>query len=133
MKKSKFFVAVAFLMFAASCGDANMTKNSDGSFTVVTTELCKDVRGYNGNVPAEVTIKDGVIQDVKILENKETPGYLEEVEREMLPKFRGIGLGEIPSVDAVSGATFTSRALRKNVEAAAKYYQEKNYTPPHQN
>lgn len=62
-----------------------------------------------------------------------TKAILEEVEREMLPKFRGIGLDKISGVDAVSGATFTSRALRKNVEAAVKYYQEKNYTPPHQN
>ncbi|MBR6278949.1 MAG: FMN-binding protein, partial [Bacteroidales bacterium] len=61
----------------------------------------------------------------KILENKETPSYLEKVEREMLPKFRGINLSEIPSVDAVSGATFTSRALSKNVEAAAEYYEER--------
>lgn len=112
-------------MTAASCSDPNMHKNSDGSFTIVTTELCKDIRGYNGRVPAEVTIKDGVIQDVKILENKETPSYLERVEREMLPKFRGINLSEISSVDAVSGATFTSRALRKNLEAAAKYYEER--------
>ncbi len=124
MKKIIIIFAVA-LMTAASCSDPNMHKNSDGSFTIVTTELCKDIRGYNGRVPAEVTIKDGVIQDVKILENKETPSYLEKVEREMLPKFRGINLSEIPSVDAVSGATFTSRALRKNVEAAADYYEER--------
>ncbi len=124
MKKTIFIFAVA-LMTAASCSDPNMHKNSDGSFTIVTTELCKDIRGYNGRVPAEVTIKDGVIQDVKILENKETPSYLERVEREMLPKFRGINLSEIPSIDAVSGATFTSRALRKNVEAASEYYEER--------
>ena len=124
MKKTIIIFAVA-LMTAASCSDPNMHKNSDGSFTIVTTELCKDIRGYNGRVPAEVTIKDGVIQDVKILENKETPSYLERVEREMLPKFRGINLSEIPSIDAVSGATFTSRALSKNVEAAAEYYEER--------
>ena len=124
MKKTIIIFAVA-LMSAASCSDPNMHKNSDGSFTIVTTELCNDIRGYNGRVPAEVTIKDGVIQDVKILENKETPSYLEKVEREMLPKFRGINLSEIPSVDAVSGATFTSRALRKNVETAADYYEER--------
>ena len=124
MKKTIIIFAVA-LMSAASCSDPNMHKNSDGSFTIVTTELCNDIRGYNGRVPAEVTIKDGVIQDVKILENKETPSYLERVEREMLPKFRGINLSEIPSVDAVSGATFTSRALSKNVETAAKYYEER--------
>jgi len=124
MKKTIIIFAVA-LMSAASCSDPNMHKNSDGSFTIVTTELCNDIRGYNGRVPAEVTIKDGVIQDVKILENKETPSYLERVEREMLPKFRGINLSEISSIDAVSGATFTSRALSKNVETAAKYYEER--------
>jgi electron transport complex protein RnfG len=124
MKKTIIIFAVA-LMSAASCSDPNMHKNSDGSFTIVTTELCKDIRGYNGRVPAEVTIKDGVIQDVKILENKETPSYLEKVEREVLPKFRGINLSEIPSIEAVSGATFTSRALRKNLEAAAEYYEER--------
>ncbi len=125
MKKTIIIFAVAILMSAASCSDPNMHKNSNGSYTIVTTELCKDIRGYNGRVPAEVTIKDGVIQDVKILENKETPSYLEKVEIEMLPKFRGINLSEIPSIDAVSGATFTSRALSKNVEAAAEYYEER--------
>jgi uncharacterized protein with FMN-binding domain len=79
MKKTIIIFAVAILMSAASCSDPNMHKNSDGSYTVVTTELCKDIRGIN--------------------------------------------LSEIPSVDAVSGATFTSRALRKNLEAAAEYYE----------
>ena len=112
------------MIFAASCSDKNMTKNPDGSFTVNTVELGKEIGGYNGAVPISTTIKDDVIQDVTFLPNQETPDYLERVERGMLPKFKGLPIDRINTIDGVSGATFTSKALRRNLEAAANYYKE---------
>lgn len=119
------FILLASIALVASCSDPNMHKNDDGSYTVNTTEICPDIRGYNRRVPAAVTFKGDQIINVEILENKETPEYLEMVERQMLPKFKGIAISELNSIDGVSGATFSSRALKRNVETAAKYYQEK--------
>ena len=117
-------IAAAMLILLASCSDKHMSKNSDGSFTVNTTELCREITGYNGPVPVLVTIKNDVIQDVEILKNDETPSYFEDVKQSMLPKFRGLAIDKAATVDAVSGATFSSKALRKNVETAVSYYLE---------
>mgnify|MGYP002622331001 FL=1 len=118
-------ILLTIIALVISCGDPYMSKNGDGSFTVVTTEICPDVRGYNGQVPASVTFKGDSIMDVVILENNETPGFLSKVENQMLPKFKGIAISDINNVDCVTGATFTSHALKRNVETAVKYYQEK--------
>ncbi|MDD6002118.1 MAG: FMN-binding protein [Bacteroidales bacterium] len=116
---------LAFAAFASSCSDKNMTKNADNSYTINTLELGKDIRGYAGRLPISVTIKGDEIQSVKILQNQETPVYLERVENQMLPKFNGININQINTIDAVSGATYTSKALSKNVQVAVDYYNNK--------
>ena len=47
----------------------------------------------------------------------------EQVDSKMLPKFAGKRISKVGTVDGVSGATFSSRAVRLNVEAAVKYYK----------
>ena len=43
----------------------------------------------------------------------------------MLPKFNGTNINQINTIDAVSGATYTSKALSKNVQVAVDYYNSK--------
>ncbi|MBR4265259.1 MAG: FMN-binding protein [Bacteroidales bacterium] len=71
-----------------------------------------------------VTFKDDVIKNVEILENHETPDYLDCVEKEMLPKFIDLPIDEVDKIDGFSGATFTSKALRNNIKVAADYYKK---------
>ena len=124
MKKKILLIGFAAVLLS-SCSDKNMTKNADNSFTINTIELGKDIRGYAGALPVSVTIKGDEIQSVKILQNQETPSYLERVEIQMLPKFSGINIHQINTIDAVSGATYTSKALTKNVQIAVDYYNSK--------
>ena len=42
----------------------------------------------------------------------------------MLPKFSGKSFSKVGSVDGVTGATFSSKAVKANIEAAVKYYKE---------
>ena len=122
--KKIFITATLSLSLFASCSDKNVTHNSDGSTTITTVEIGHEIKAYGGRLPLNVTFKDDVIKKVEILENKETPDYLERVEREMLPKFTDLPITEIDNIDGVSGATFTSKALRRNIKVAAEYYEK---------
>ena len=65
----------------------NQTKQS--TFTITTTELCRNIRGYRGPVPVSVTFSKGKITDIKLLPNHETPSYFQRVERSRLVKTDG--------------------------------------------
>ena len=101
-----------------------ISKAPDGTVTVNTTDIGKNIIGYGGPVPLEITIKDDKIQKIKPLPNKETPEFFGAVvNSDLLDSFEGMPLGQavFPHVDAVSGATYSSRAVIDNVKAAAKY------------
>ena len=70
---------------------------------------------------ADVAIKDGKIADVKVTDHKETPG-LSTPALEKIPE--AIKAANDPSVDAISSATVTSKAIMnavaKALEEAAK-------------
>ena len=97
----------------------------DGTTVVNTTSLCADVQGYAGTVPMEISVKDGVVLDVKPLPNKETPDFFEEA-RVIVAHWKGKTVDEAlkTEVDAVSGATFSSEAIKKNVKAGLAYVAE---------
>lgn len=120
------FAALAIInataIFAAD-NDKVMQKLSDGTYVVNTTTLAADVRGFKGATPLEVHIKKDKIVKVVALKNKETPRYFSRVEKEMLPKYGKRKISKASEVDGVTGATFSSRAVKANVEAALKYYK----------
>ena len=98
------------------------------TFTITTTELCRDVRGYRGPVPVAVTFSGGKIKEIKILPNHETPSYFQRVERAgITAKYIGLTPKQAAAkqVDAVTGATYSSRALIKNIQAAAREAQKR--------
>lgn len=128
MKKQVLAFAVVALTTAgfafAAVGDDNvMRKQADGTYVVNTTTLAANVRGYKGATPLEVHIKKNKVVKVVALKNNETPQYFAQVTSKMLPNFSGKGISKVGSVDAVSGATISSKAVKANVEAAVKYYK----------
>lgn len=125
MKKTIVIEFVLMLLCLASCTDANMSKDADGNYVVNTTELCKDVQGYAGATPLNVYIKDDVIVKVEALENNETPSYFSNVQHKMFPKYEGLSVDEVDNIDGVTGATFSSNAIKKNVKTAVEYYKSK--------
>ena len=116
----KLLLPMLFLITAA-CTDKNITKNDDGSITINTTEIGNNVKGFYNTVPLNVTVKGNTIVEVEILPNEETPEFLDKVKENLLPKLKNLDFEKLSDVDAVSGATYTSSAVLKNVELAIEY------------
>lgn len=114
---------------AALCMNSKGRKQTKQStFTITTTELCRNIRGYRGPVPVSVTFSKGKITDIKLLPNHETPSYFQRVERSgLVKKFIGLTAKQAATkkVDAVTGATYSSQALIKNIQAAAREAQKR--------
>ena len=102
----------------SSADTATVQTLDDGTVIVNTTLLCKDVMGYAGPVPILITVKDGVVADLKSLPNDETPDFYDEA-RVILQEWKGKTIEDAQNlqVDAVSGATFSSKAIIANVRA----------------
>lgn len=125
MKRTLFFVLLAVAFITASAQDV-MRKEKDGTYVVNTTTLAQDVDGYNGPTPVEVYIKKNKIVKVVVLKSQEGPKYTARVKKEMLPKYDGMSVkkGTVQDVDAVTGATFTSKAVQENIRRAVAYYKK---------
>lgn len=103
---------------------------ADGSMVVNTTNLASDISGYGGKVPLEITVKDGIVVNVKALDNDETKDFFDQAST-LLDKWKGKKVDKAASmkVDAISGATFSSRAIIGNMERGLQYYIERNSAP----
>lgn len=101
-----------------------MTKEADGSYIINTTTLGKDVRGFRVNTPLSIHIKKGKIIDIKPLANQETPKFFNKVKQGLLNKWNGMKASKAASVqvDGVTGATFSSKAVKENVKRGIAYY-----------
>lgn len=123
MKKivlSIFLMAVCM----ASYADDVMRKEKDGTYVINTTTLAQDVKGYMGATPVEVYIKKNKVVKVVMLKSQETPKYNARVKKNMLPLYEGVKITKKSTVDVdgVTGATFTSNAVKENVKRALQYY-----------
>ena len=101
-----------------------LTVTGDGTTVVNTTSLTRDIIGFSGPTPVEITLKDGRITKIKTLRNNETPEYIGAVvNSDLLDRWDGLTLEEASRVhaDAVSGATITSTAVIRNIEAGINY------------
>ena len=101
----------------------------DGNVIVNTTDICKKVMGYGGPTPVELTIKNGIIEKVKPLNNQETPEFFGAVlNSDMIDRYNGLTLEEAAQVrlDGVAGATYSSNALKENMKAAVAYALDSN-------
>lgn len=129
MKKTFLVLALMFMMGTAMYADDVMKKQSDGTYVVNTTTLCK-AKGFKGTTPVEVHIKDGKVVKVVSLPNAETKKYYAKVEKNLVGKFAGQKvakakkLAEQPKVDGCTGATYSTKAVQQNVAAALEYYQK---------
>ena len=131
MKKTMIFnllltVALAGnVAWAAIQNEKPMTKQTDGTYIVNTSTLCK-ARGYKGYTPLLVHFKQDKIVKVEALSNQETPKYYGMVKKNLFPKFIGMKASKAvkANVDGVTGATYTSKAVKENVKAAANYYKK---------
>ncbi len=123
MKKTLLSVLLAVAFVTASAQDV-MRKEKDGTYVVNTTTLAADVEGYNGPTPVEVHIKKNKIVKVVPLKSQEGPKYVAKVKKDMLPKYENVKIAKNKGaeVDGVTGATFTSDAIKENVRRGLEYY-----------
>ena len=92
-------------------------------------------KGYSSYIKMLVSLNpDFKIRDVKILGHEETPGLGDQVEdRSFLDQFKGKSLDQIKlvkvetkeNIQAVSGATYSSRGVTKGVRDAAQVLIDK--------
>ena len=97
----------------------------DGAFVVNTKALAKDVQGFGGPVPLKIHIKDGKVTTVEAEPNAESPDFFNRA-KELLNHWQGKSVDEAMSeeVDAVSGATFSSRAIIANMQRGLAYAKQ---------
>ena len=124
----KFFISatcllMAMVLMSADKKDNVMTKEN-GTYVVNTTTLGKDVVGYEGPTPLKVYIKSNKIQKIEFLENQETPRYWKRAAAFMLNKWDGMKVQDVKTtkVDGCTGATYSSDAVKANVNLAVEYY-----------
>lgn len=110
-----------------NCADKDpVMKKKNGVYTIDTTTLTADVKGFNGPTPLIITIKDDIIIKVEALENQETPKFFEQMKKGgMLDRWNGMNVADVPgaAVDVVSGCTYSSNAVIENVNTGVAYYQ----------
>ncbi len=122
--KKNILIAMLLMCGLAAQADDVMKKEKDGTYVVNTTTLAQDVEGYNGPTPVEVYIKKNKIVKVVLLKSQETPKYNARIKKQMLPAYEGqkVSKNKYAEVDALTGATFTSDAVKENVKRGLEYY-----------
>ncbi len=120
-----FALIAAVLIACTSVNDGIMSKEK-GCYVVNTTKLTGDVNGFNGPTPLKIYIKNDKIQKIEALPNEETPSFFARVQENLLNKWNGMTVKQAANakVDAVSGATYSSNAVKENVRIGVKYYTE---------
>lgn len=98
----------------------------DGAFVVNTKPLAKDVQGYGGPVPLKIHIKDGRVAAVEAEPNAESPDFFNRA-KELLNHWQNKSVDEAlaEEVDAVSGATFSSKAIIANMQRGLAYAKQR--------
>ena len=86
-----------------------------GAYAMTDGTYAGEGQGNNGPVKVAVTVANGAIASVEVVEHGETPGIC-DLAIERIPK--AIVDGQTLAVDAVSGATNSSNAILTAVEAA---------------
>lgn len=121
-KKIFLLILALSMIFLTGCGTSGSFNEAD--YSIAPQGSWKDgtyteqAEGKNGNFDVTVTISSGNIADIKIVDNNETPDK-GGVAINTLPD--EIIESQSPSVDAVSGATVTSNAIKT---AVAKCLQD---------
>ena len=124
-----FVAALGF--FAVMYGIDRFSNNSPivNDTTLYTAEYCQgdDFKGFNAVIPLEINMVDGKIASISILDNKETPRFIQKVtDAELLEHFYGLSPQEAINldVDAISGATYSSKAMIKSVKTRMAIYDK---------
>lgn len=120
-------IALTATLTAAMPGKDNIITKEGGMTVVNTTTLAKDVIGYNDITPVKIYIQGNKIVKIEALSNDETPRYFAKVKKNLLDKWNGmtVAKAQTASVDVVTGATLSSKAVIENVRRGLKYFKNR--------
>ena len=123
MKKTIIIAAIMLLVAGTASLDARTkkkaaTKKATTSQVIYTGDIANKVIGYNGTTPLNIPVKNGVIENIEVLPNQESPAYLKRAKEKVLPQYIGKTVTEAKKLkaDVATGATYTSEALIKNIQ-----------------
>ncbi len=124
MKKTIIIAAILLLVAGTASLDARNKKGTarkakaSATQVIFTGDIANKVIGYNGTTPLNITIKNGVIENIEVLPNQESPAYLKRAKDKVLPQYIGKTVAEAKKMkaDIATGATYTSEALIKNIQ-----------------
>ena len=122
--KTVFTAALMLALLAAPIdGQARKKTAKSTSQVIYTGEIASKVYGYNGKTPLNIHIKNGKIERIEVLPNDETPQYLKRATAKILPQYEGKSVAEAKKlhVDAVTGATYSSEAIIKNIQMGLEH------------
>ena len=130
MKRLMMTVSCCSLMVVALTlmswkADDTMTKEN-GMTVINTTTLGKDVQGFLGATPLKIYIQKNKVVKIEAMKNQETPKYFLKVKKHLLDKWNGVKVKDVKKmkVDAVTGATYSSKAVIENVQLGLDYYSK---------
>jgi len=99
-------------------------KNASGKVigtVLLSSPYSDEINGFNGPTPLQIALDSkGKIIEVRILDNDETPNFLKRVVNAgFLDSWNGLTVEEAlnKEVDAVSGATFSSKGIQRSLKA----------------
>ncbi len=124
MALSALAIAGSTLFMSAAQDESVITKSGDT--TVVNTKtIGGSVKGFKGTTPVKIYIRKNKVVKVEALPNRESPNFFSRA-KAILNSWSGKSVDKASKmeVDAVSGATFSSTALIKNVQLGLEYYKK---------
>lgn len=104
-------------------------RETENGFIINTAEIGKDIIGYGGQTPVEITVSDGVIKKITLLPNQETPEFFGAIRNsDLVDRLEGKTLEEASQMpmDGVSGATYSSKAIIGNIKTGIAYGMDQN-------
>ncbi len=121
MKKTIIIAAIMLLVAGTVSLDARTkkktaTKKAATTKVIYTGDIASKVIGYNGTTPLNITVKNGVIENIEVLPNQESPNYLKRAKDKVLPHGKTVAEAKKLDADIATGATYTSEALIKNIK-----------------
>lgn len=131
MKKQTYrlffgITAMAFMAILVSANhNDNIITNENGMTVVNTTELTRDIKGFKGSTPVKIFIKKNKVVKVEALPNRETPKFFDKV-KPLLKHWDGKTVKKAlnSEPDVITGATYSSDAIMKNVQVGLEYYND---------
>lgn len=118
---------------SAPCDGSPSTSDTpvpQGSMVISTAELANDISGFAGPIHMDIVMTDGKVSEIKVLDNAETPRFLNRAVSQLFPMFVGKTPAEILAgeYDAVSGATLSSEAVIATVRRTMESVEGKAFT-----